>query len=124
MSISCPKCGIEHARNGQRLCADCHAAYMREWRKTHPLNDGHRKRDGARSVASVYLRRGVLQHRPCEVCGDPDSQMHHPDHELPLQVVWLCRPHHLAWHAHWRNVSRVTFERWLGEASEARMAAE
>lgn len=108
----CSKCRIEH-NGSHRYCAPCFAAYQREWRKTHPLSEESRKRDNCRSYASVYKRRGILRQNPCEHCGDPKSQMHHIDHELPLDVTWLCRPCHLAWHSHWRNVIRETFLAWL-----------
>lgn len=90
-----------------------HNAYMRKWRKTHPLNEAHRRRGISRAFAGVYKRRGRLAKHPCTVCGSRDSQMHHPDHELPLLVVWLCRPCHLAWHAHWRDLVMKAFAEWL-----------
>jgi hypothetical protein len=74
-----------------------HAAYMREWRKTHPLTPEQRKKMNARSYAQVNLQRGRLSKEPCFVC-DGDAQMHHPDYGQPLKVVWLCRKHHLDWH--------------------------
>jgi len=89
------------------------AAYAREYRKTHPLNEGHRQRDISRSYAGVYERRGKLLRYPCQACGSSKSQKHHPDHELPLFVVWLCRPCHLAWHAHWRETVPTLFAEWL-----------
>ena len=70
-----------------------HAAYMREWRKTHPMTDTQRKRDAARSYAREYLKRGKLTKQGCEVCGGP-AQMHHPDYDRPLDVIWLCEKHH------------------------------
>jgi hypothetical protein len=71
-------------------------AYMREWRKTHPLTGEARKRMRARSYAHVYLRRGLIERidrQPCIVCG-AHAEMHHPDYGQPLWVVWLCRAHH------------------------------
>lgn len=94
----CSKCQQPHDRNG-RYCKPCHAAYMREWRKTHPLSDEQRAKDNARSYAAVYLRRGKIDRGPCAECGADDSQMHHPDYSKPLQIVWLCRDCHLALHA-------------------------
>lgn len=71
---------------------------MREWRKTHPLTEEQKKRDNARSKAGQYFRRGKIEKEPCIVCGSPDSEMHHPDYDKPLYVVWMCREHHLALH--------------------------
>ena len=83
---------------GQRKCLACHAAYMRSWRKYHPLSLAQRKKDNCRSYANVYLKRGKLQKNPCVECGAENSQMHHPDYEKPLYVVWLCRKCHLMEH--------------------------
>jgi hypothetical protein len=44
------------------------------------------------------IRRGVLVRQPCEVCGDPKGEAHHPDHTLPEIYQWLCRKHHLEHH--------------------------
>lgn len=71
---------------------------MREWRKGHPLSEAARVKDRARTVAGVYLRRGKVEKRPCQVCGAGRSEMHHPDYGKPLEVVWLCRRHHLDLH--------------------------
>ena len=75
-----------------------HAAYMRMWRKIHPLTAEQHRRDNCRSYAGVYLRRGKLERGVCEVCGDDASEMHHADYDEPLLVTWLCRPCHLALH--------------------------
>lgn len=80
-----------------RYCRNCAAAYMREWRKTHPLTPEQKRKDNARSYAGVYKRRGKIREQPCGVCGGK-AQMHHPDYDRPLDVVWLCRVHHLELH--------------------------
>ena len=86
---------------------------MREWREANPLTGGPRSRDTARSYAGTYKRRGKLTTLPCQCCGDPQAEMHHQDHERPLEVTWLCRPCHLSWHAFWREISRLAFQQWL-----------
>lgn len=93
-------------------------AYMREWRKTHALNPESKRRDISRSIAGVYLRRRKIKQCKCQVCGSNDSEMHHPDHELPLFVIWLCRPCHLAWHEHWRETIFKVFAEWLEIAKQ------
>jgi len=74
------------------------AAYMREWRKTHPMSAEQRRKDNCRSYAKVYLQRGKLTREPCCLCDGDGAEMHHPDYSQPLNVVWLCRDHHLALH--------------------------
>jgi hypothetical protein len=95
----CSKCGKEHTRK-HAYCADCFAAYMREWRPGHPLSGEALKRSIARSKAKVYLKRGKIQRQPCEVCGKRAQMHHHKGYEgaAALDVQWLCRDHHLAVH--------------------------
>jgi hypothetical protein len=75
-----------------------HAAYMRNWRRSHSLTDAQRRKDNARSKAGVYKRRGILTPLPCEDCGSTEVEMHHIDYNYPLIVAWLCRPCHLSHH--------------------------
>jgi hypothetical protein len=35
---------------------------------------------------------------PCEVCGSPFAEAHHPDYDRPMLVNWYCRKHHQAEH--------------------------
>lgn len=95
----CSTCGKPHNRAGQSYCAECHAAYMRSWRLTHPLTDEQRKKDTCRSYTNVLIRRGRLNREPCSVCGVEPAQAHHPDYSQPRLVVWLCKQHHREHHA-------------------------
>jgi len=74
---------------------------MREWRKGRELNETQKWKDGARSMAGVYRRRGKLIPELCEGCGAEDVEMHHENYDRPLDVTWLCKPCH---QAHHRNV--------------------
>jgi len=71
---------------------------MRKIRARVPLTTEQRRKMNCRSYAHVYLKRGKIVKGPCEQCGSPDSEMHHPDYSKPLQIVWLCRPCHLGLH--------------------------
>lgn len=48
----------------------------------------------AREEVLKALRKGILTKKPCEVCSNPKSEAHHKDYSKPLEVEWLCRPHH------------------------------
>jgi hypothetical protein len=113
--LCCSKCGQPHERVG-RYRFDCHAAYMRDWRKINKMEEGQRERDGARSYANIYKKRGLIQPAPCVICGSGKSEMHHPNHEQPLLITWLCRPCHLAWHTFSRMAIPEMFEWWIGRA--------
>jgi hypothetical protein len=94
-----PRDSVVYFANRQHpWCNACRADYMRDWRKRNPLTPEQRKKDIARSYAGVYFRRGKIKRTPCKVCGDPNSQMHHPDYSKPLAVEWLCKRCHLAEH--------------------------
>ena len=77
---------------------DCHAASMRDWRKTNPLKGAAREKAICRSYTRVYIRRGKLIPKPCEVCRGSPVQPHHDDYKKPLSVRWFCRPCHLRHH--------------------------
>ena len=96
----CPRCGTGRPRQGQSYCRRCHAAYQRASRRPHgALSEDQRRRAVARSYANVYQSRGKLTPQPCLVCGtDDEVEKHHEDYSRPLQVMWLCRKHHLMLH--------------------------
>jgi hypothetical protein len=55
----------------------------------------------ARTAVGNAIRAGSLVRGPCEVCGNAASEAHHDDYSRPLDVRWLCRPHHLEHHGHY-----------------------
>jgi ribosomal protein S27AE len=53
-----------------------------------------RFKDQARDMVRGAIRKGELQRQPCERCGSRQVEAHHEDYGKPLDVQWLCRPHH------------------------------
>jgi hypothetical protein len=51
-----------------------------------------------RSKTYHAIKTGKLLVLPCIVCGDK-AEAHHPDYSRPLDVVWLCKPHHKETHS-------------------------
>lgn len=68
----------------RRVCA--------EWRKEHP------RRRSAQTALNNAVRDGRVVPQPCLVCGEK-AEAHHPNYDAPLDVVWLCPPHHKQAHA-------------------------
>lgn len=77
----------------------------RAWRAKNP-GDHRQKKQRVRdpvqkrawNVIANRRRRGKLHPQPCEVCGAAPAQVHHDDYTKPLEVRWLCLPHHLEHH--------------------------
>jgi len=105
----CRKCGLNPRpvapfgkQTQPRWCLKCHAAYMREYRKKHPvtiatMTPEQRLKYNARHAAIMRTKRKKLTKKPCEVCGNK-AQMHHPDHSKPFEIVFLCHFHHQELH--------------------------
>lgn len=66
----------------------------------------HPEKQAARLAVRMAIVRGDLVRAPCVKCGDPDTQGHHEDYSKPLDVVWLCRPHHEERHRELRLIAR------------------
>ncbi|PTQ72744.1 hypothetical protein [Celeribacter persicus] len=66
---------------------------QQRWRKRNP------KSYLAHLAVGAALRHGVIERKPCECCGDPKTEAHHPDYDRPYDVQWLCRKCHKALHA-------------------------
>ena len=68
------------------------------WRLLEYVARADREKIRARSAINHEIRVGRVERQPCEVCGSSWAEAHHEDYTRPLDVRWLCRPHHLAWH--------------------------
>ena len=88
-------------------CKNCSRAYSREhYRRnkesylkrgeTYAKNSVKTK---AKKAVHYALKIGKLIKQPCEKCGAEKADAHHDDYAKPLEVRWLCRSHHIAWHA-------------------------
>jgi hypothetical protein len=47
-----------------------------------------------RNIARVAKRNGFFKKEPCEVCGNIEVEIHHPDYTEPYMIQWLCHKHH------------------------------
>lgn len=99
---------------GYRYCYDCDHEF---WE--HQMNGNkcpkcgstrwgllHRLQRQAHSAVSVALKNGTITKTVCVVCGADRVEGHHDDYSKPLEVVWLCRPHHGERHAALRKEGR------------------
>lgn len=97
----CVHCGKRFTSNKRhtRWCQSC---------RSNGVFQGRQKKQIARAIANVAVKRGKLPKQPCRDCGAPKAEKHHPDYAKPLEVIWLCRDCHMAEHERERNVPRET----------------
>jgi DNA-directed RNA polymerase subunit M/transcription elongation factor TFIIS len=101
MLITCKRCGSTFTAGrrtrGMYSCDACfRAREARASRERRALWSDARKRAG--DLVQRARQRGDLKKRPCEICGEKRTVAHHDDYARPLDVRWLCRPHHRRWH--------------------------
>src|SRR6266436_5630179 len=94
-TVPCQQCGNDTLPGISDLCYSC--------RKIQS-DEASRVARNSWSRVSQYLRNGKLVKEPCEVCGSMmDVQGHHENYFKPLDVHWMCRTHHLQYHAHFQS---------------------
>lgn len=49
----------------------------------------------ARQAVANAVRDRRLVKTPCVVCGAEKVESHHEDYDKPLEVIWLCKKHHV-----------------------------
>lgn len=100
----CKECCKKENRSNYRKNIEHYKEYERK-RAQNPIRkfdqiEHQRKRRNKypkKTKAYNYTKRNLIQ-KPCEVCGDPNSQAHHDNYNDVLNVTWLCRRHHLEKH--------------------------
>lgn len=70
----------------------------KKYRKKKKLQCSPEKRRAHCKIRKM-IKRGKLQRKPCEKCGNPNSQAHHDDYSKPRDVRWLCQFHHSELHS-------------------------
>ena len=72
----------------------------------------HPEKHRARSILRNAIACGEVVRQPCEVCGDPNSEAHHDDYSKPLEVRWLCNPHHCELEGRWLPTKQPPVPPW------------
>lgn len=67
--------------------------YMLSYMKENRVKFPHKWK--ARLLARKAYQTGLIKKQPCVFCGSAETEMHHEDYSKPIDVVWLCHPHHM-----------------------------
>lgn len=106
---SCKDCVKERVKANYRRNREYYAEYdkrrrLRPARKAKLMEYQRRRRERhpdkyqANTMVANAIKSGRLIKEPCVVCGKTKAEAHHPDYSQPLDVVWMCRTHHMEHH--------------------------
>jgi hypothetical protein len=77
---------------------------MTDWERKKRSLENNPIQAAAMKIYKYALRQGKLERGPCAVCGATENiDGHHTDYTKPLDVVWLCKPHHREEHKRLRE---------------------
>lgn len=101
----CKECNKRDVRENRKDKIEYYRAYDSERGNRQTLEDLQRYREenpkkyAAHTAVNNAVRDKRLFQKPCEVCGEVEAHAHHDDYDKPLDVRWLCPPHHFEWHS-------------------------
>jgi len=113
----CKHCGKNERIKKSSRCRECYRIYtqklrdnnreeLREKSRDYFLNNkekfsksskawSRRNAEKNKAHCKVYraIKSGELLKESC-FCGEVEVEAHHEDYSKPLDVIWLCNPHH------------------------------
>lgn len=98
---TCKKCCQTYDQRRDQLSH--RVAARTEYQRTHPevlnkikadWNERNPEKRGAAVTVNNAVRDGRLFKQPCH-CGSVKVEAHHEDYSKLLEVVWLCKRHHM-----------------------------
>lgn len=105
--VTCPVCGkTRHSRYKIVCCSvSCASVLKAQKRGIHgartfdePWTKRNKHKLRAHKAVWKALKSGALNRLPCARCGCNNAHAHHEDYSKPLEVMWLCRKHHMERH--------------------------
>lgn len=105
----CSSCGsLQNLYYSMNICRSCNTERYKKYRKTEVGKISvkntqkrqykkFREKAMARAKLNYHVKCGKIKKQSC-FCGEIKVDGHHSDYSKPLEVVWLCRLHHLQLH--------------------------
>lgn len=93
----CRVCSVPYVRVRKCGCAEMESQKRLEMKNDQKYNDFFFKEE-VRRITAKAIKKGIITRQPCQVCGIEKVDAHHEDYTKPLDVLWLCRLHHMQHH--------------------------
>jgi hypothetical protein len=120
LATDCKQCSTKHVMAWNSSNQDNVKKHHRNWcrseqgrAKLKELANRYPECQSARVITKMAMQSGRLKPQPCMICG-AKSEAHHPDYSRPLDVVWLCRKHHMETHYMGRHIKQPEFSKMKG----------
>ena len=89
----------KYARRMQKLRGEGYVVGAPENRSKAVDDEFIKLKKNTRRTTRRAIKQGKLVRGPCGVCGSLEVEAHHADYSRPLDVIWLCKPHHREVHS-------------------------
>jgi hypothetical protein len=87
-----------YARKVRYMNIDTAREIEREKYMAHQNDPAYAERNTAHNAVGNAKRKGLLVKKSCLICGRVDAEAHHENYAKPLEVIWLCKAHHIERH--------------------------
>ena len=98
-----------YCKECQKIKQRLNRKYFREYKRKQRKNKEFRLKEckwnkKTKAEINAYgnlhhaIKKGKIKKKPCIVCKKEGAYAHHEDYLKPLDVIWLCPPHHKQLH--------------------------
>ena len=75
--------------------------------KREKYKEENKEKIKAHEILNSAIKSGTVIRFPCKECGNVKVDAHHEDYSKPLDVIFLCRKHHLILHRRAKNKDKL-----------------
>lgn len=95
---TCRTCGVGIERDkwgNRKYCKRCKIKRSNSTRhKYSEMTEFEKLKAKTRRHSRALVKAGLVKKTPCDVCGNPNSEIHHNDYRDAWHFRWLCKKCH------------------------------
>lgn len=97
----CIVCGVVTTRDKYgktKYCKPCARKRNNKKKKYSERTPFEKLKHNTRRESLSIVKCGLAEKKPCDVCGNPKSEIHHDDYHDAWHFRWMCKKCHTQYH--------------------------